>query len=80
MVEGAVMDTDGRRQDGEVGSADSWCHVAEILSLVDLARNDRGFAADLRRDPVAASSRLGIRLRDAEWAGLRDLLIGEPGR
>jgi hypothetical protein len=76
VAEGGVMNTDEWRQDGEIGSADTRCHVAEILSLIDLARNNRGFAADLRRDPVAASSRLGIRLRDAEWAGLRDLLIG----
>jgi hypothetical protein len=29
----------------------------------------------LRREPVLAAQQMGLVLRDAEWAGLRDLLV-----
>jgi hypothetical protein len=48
---------------------------ALLVSLVDRARHDRAFGADLRREPVSTAARMGLSLSDAEWNGLRGLLI-----
>jgi hypothetical protein len=45
-----------------------------VVELVDRARHDRGFRAELRREPVGTVRRLGMDLYDSEWAGLRALL------
>jgi len=45
-----------------------------IVALVDRARHDRAFCAELRREPVGTARRFGLELYDSEWAGLRDLL------
>jgi hypothetical protein len=48
---------------------------ALLIALVDRARHDRAFGADLRREPIKTADRMGLHLRDSEWAGLRDLLV-----
>ena len=48
---------------------------ALLIWLVDRARHDRAFGADLRRDPVLIAARFGLTLSGAEWHGLRELLI-----
>jgi hypothetical protein len=56
--------------DGAIGPS----RGALLIALIDRARHDRRFAADLRDEPVRTAARLGITLRTAEWAGLRELL------
>jgi hypothetical protein len=56
--------------EGAVGPSRS----ALLLALIDRARHNREFGQCLRLDPVAAAQRMGIRLSDSEWSGLRDLL------
>jgi hypothetical protein len=46
-----------------------------IIALVDRMRHDREFRNEIRRDPVEAAARWGVRLRDSEWAGLRPLFV-----
>jgi len=58
--------------EGAIGPSRS----ALLLALIDRARHDRAFRKELREEPVAAAQRMGLTLRDSEWAGIRDLLIG----
>jgi hypothetical protein len=48
---------------------------ALIIALVDRMRHDQRFRNDVRRDPVTTVAQWGLRLRDSEWAGLRDFLV-----
>ena len=64
-----------RRVDAAPDSAGAPSRGALLIWLVDRARHDRAFGADLRRDPVLTATRLGLTLSGAEWHGLRELLI-----
>jgi hypothetical protein len=57
--------------DGAAGPS----RVTLILALIDRARHDQAFAADLRREPTSTAKRMGLVLRDCEWHGLRDFLV-----
>lgn len=46
-----------------------------LVALIDRARHDRAFGVDFRREPIEAAQRMGLTLRDSEWAALRDLLV-----
>jgi hypothetical protein len=59
--------------DGAVGPSRS----ALLVALVDRAQHDRAFGAELRREAVSTAARVGLRLSDAEWNGLRAFLIEE---
>ena len=63
-------------EENGTGSGARRNQCASIVEIVDRATRDRGFRAELRRDPIVTAEKAGLTFSTAEWAGLRDVLSG----
>ena len=71
------MAVDSGRSYGAAATGDrEWgpSAAARLMALIDRARHDPRFRADLRCEPVATVARLGLSYSAAEWHGPREPL------